>query len=459
MKKRDNLTNLIKMRGKLVKLRTALKSNGHKILRAGGIVTAKETMESDNLLDKTLSMDFGRSGNLEINIIREQIKSLNKSILEIDKELSDKAVSINTAFSKNKNLFLFAAGALIMGFLLVFFYQAMIDSDFVKFKKSYNFYSAEKTDKFYLLTGWEYDKEKDVKFASMKSKRAVFLFSVPTPDTLALKLTYRFPERDQAIEVYSQEQLIGTLTTDTAGRWTEKVLVFPHYLVAADLNKVVFVKLLDSKPDLYNVVVSNYEDRNLIFMRAYTVWESTRWYAKRRNNPVNWNLCFFGAVSFLCLWLVYSAFFCSVTNEKYLRILKLDFWTYLPVVIIFLMLFLISKFWSNYTFFYYAIDYWLILAGVTGVGKSYQIIKYGKMDKFKLRLRQTKDYAVGKYDLCGAICIGGFAVIFLGCAVLLMFNRKVQAERLGNWAFLLLILGVVLKTIDYFVKRQYLDDK
>ncbi len=166
-----------------------------------------------------------------------------------------------------------------------------------------------------------------------------------------------------------------------------------------------------------------------------------------------------GGVGFLCLWLVYSAFFCSIANEKYSHILKLDFWTYLPAIAIFLLLFLTSKFLSNYTFFYYAIDYWLILTSAVAIGKIYEVIRYVRMDKLKLRMRQAKSYIVGKYDLYGTICVIGFAVIFLGCAVLLMFNRKQQAEWFGNWAFLLLILGVVFKTIDYFIKKEYLNDK
>lgn len=388
-------------------------------------------------------------------------------LFKVGKEDKDKEMKLFISFDSSvfsvilniiKKLFL-VLGAFAAGFILVFFYQSMIESGFMKFRESYNFYSAGKTDKFYLLTGWEYKKDKEKKFVSMKSKRAVFLFSVPSADTLALKVTYRFPERGQKIEVYSREQLVGTLTAGAPGKWVEKILVFPHYLVTDDLNKVIFVKSLDSKPDLYEVTVSNYDERNLVFLRGYTVWESTRWYDKRRNNSVDWNLCFKGAILFLCLWAGYSAFFWSLTNEKYLHILKLDFWTYIPAAVIFLILFLTSKFVSNYTFFYYAIDFWLILGGAVGIGKSYQIIKYGKMDKLKLRMRQAENYTVAKYDLFGTICIIAFAVMFLGCAVLLMFNMKPQAEWLGNWAFLSLIVGVILKTIDYFVKKRYLDEE
>jgi len=89
-KEEAKLASLIGTRDKFVKLRTILKNKIHNILNSNGIVTTKEMFNADKNLDKLLSMRLDEADLFEMRIIVDQIKSLNKSIDEIDKELTDR---------------------------------------------------------------------------------------------------------------------------------------------------------------------------------------------------------------------------------------------------------------------------------------------------------------------------------------------------------------------------------
>jgi transposase len=90
-KEEMQLGSLINTRDKLVKLRTVLKNKVHNILNAHGIVTAREIMSSGKGLEGILkTRDIDKSSEFELSIIVEQIKSLNLSIVKIDKEITDR---------------------------------------------------------------------------------------------------------------------------------------------------------------------------------------------------------------------------------------------------------------------------------------------------------------------------------------------------------------------------------
>ncbi len=84
------ISSLIGTRDKFVKLRTAMKNKVHNILNANGIVTKREMFSSEKALDKVCQMDMDKEYIFELEIVAEQIKSLNKSIDAISKELNDR---------------------------------------------------------------------------------------------------------------------------------------------------------------------------------------------------------------------------------------------------------------------------------------------------------------------------------------------------------------------------------
>jgi len=94
-KEESQISSLIGTRDKFVKLRSCLKNKIHNILNANGIVTKREVFGSEKGLDKVLILDIEPSYQFELKIIVEQIRSLNKSIDEISKELVEKGKKLD----------------------------------------------------------------------------------------------------------------------------------------------------------------------------------------------------------------------------------------------------------------------------------------------------------------------------------------------------------------------------
>jgi len=89
------IASLIGTRDKFVKLRSCLKNKIHNILNANGIVTKREVFGSDKGLERILSLDIEASYQFELKIIVEQIRSLNKSIDEIDEEITGRGKNLD----------------------------------------------------------------------------------------------------------------------------------------------------------------------------------------------------------------------------------------------------------------------------------------------------------------------------------------------------------------------------
>lgn len=89
-KSEAQLASLIGTRDRFIKLRTALKNKIHNILNANGIVTKKEIFGTDKGLEKVFAMEVEEESKFELRIIVKQIRSLNESIDEITRELTDR---------------------------------------------------------------------------------------------------------------------------------------------------------------------------------------------------------------------------------------------------------------------------------------------------------------------------------------------------------------------------------
>lgn len=94
-KEQSQIASLIGTRDKFVKLRSSLKNKIHNILNANGIVTQREVFSSDRSLDKILTVDIEASYQFELKIIVGEIRNLNKSINEINKELTEKGRKVD----------------------------------------------------------------------------------------------------------------------------------------------------------------------------------------------------------------------------------------------------------------------------------------------------------------------------------------------------------------------------
>jgi transposase len=99
-KEQRELRSLIHTRDKLVKLRSCLKNKVHNILNEHGIASKKEMLSSEVGLDKVCWLEVSETARYEIVIIVEQIRSLTKSIKDIE-ELIKK---IGSKMDGHKNL-------------------------------------------------------------------------------------------------------------------------------------------------------------------------------------------------------------------------------------------------------------------------------------------------------------------------------------------------------------------
>jgi len=90
-KEHGQLASLTQTRDTLVKLRTALKNKVNNILSARGVNLPKEALSSEKKLNEVLLLPFDLIVQLELRVIVEQIRSLNKSIGELEKIIDEEA--------------------------------------------------------------------------------------------------------------------------------------------------------------------------------------------------------------------------------------------------------------------------------------------------------------------------------------------------------------------------------
>lgn len=88
-KEHGQLASLTQTRDTLVKLRTALKNKVNNLLSARGINLAKESLSSEKKLQEVISLPFDEIVGIELRVIVDQIRSLNKSIAELEKAIAE----------------------------------------------------------------------------------------------------------------------------------------------------------------------------------------------------------------------------------------------------------------------------------------------------------------------------------------------------------------------------------
>lgn len=88
-KEHAQVKSLTQSRDKLVKLRTALKNKINNICSAHGINLKKEYLSSEKGLDTILEIPFDPMVKIEIRVLVDQIRSLNKSIKELEEAIKD----------------------------------------------------------------------------------------------------------------------------------------------------------------------------------------------------------------------------------------------------------------------------------------------------------------------------------------------------------------------------------
>jgi len=93
-KTQAQIASLTQTRDTMVKLRTALKNKINNLCSAQGVNLGKESLSSEKGLRAVLAIDFDPLIQLEIKIIVEQIRSLNKSIAELEETIAKEGTKL-----------------------------------------------------------------------------------------------------------------------------------------------------------------------------------------------------------------------------------------------------------------------------------------------------------------------------------------------------------------------------
>jgi transposase len=88
-KTQAQLASLTQTRDTLVKLRTSLKNKVNNILSAHGINLKKEALSSERKLNEILAMQFDPMVKIELEVIIEEIQSLNQRIAKLEKTIAE----------------------------------------------------------------------------------------------------------------------------------------------------------------------------------------------------------------------------------------------------------------------------------------------------------------------------------------------------------------------------------
>ncbi len=88
-KQQARVASLTQTRDTLVKQRSALKNKVNNLLSARGLNLPKEALSSEKRLAEVLSLPFDELLLVELRVIVDQIRSLNKSIGELDKAIAE----------------------------------------------------------------------------------------------------------------------------------------------------------------------------------------------------------------------------------------------------------------------------------------------------------------------------------------------------------------------------------
>jgi transposase len=83
------MASLVQTRDTLVKSRTALKNKINNLLSARGVNLSKESLASDKGLREVLGMCFGGTVDVELEVLVNQIRSLNQSIATLEKTIAE----------------------------------------------------------------------------------------------------------------------------------------------------------------------------------------------------------------------------------------------------------------------------------------------------------------------------------------------------------------------------------
>jgi hypothetical protein len=369
-------------------------------------------------------------------------------------------------FLKQRQNVKYSVWIIIFGLIFAFIFQTNRVQISQILEKSLKIIPGTKEARQYQVSGWQ--------GARVKGKRSILRVSLPE------KKTYRMvvrafscspPDaRDQRIEMHFNDVALDRLKFRKTPKWQEfRINIHPYLIKETNTIKIVYTQ----DTSLFPIIFDYLEFRNYTF-RIKDLYLLFDFLVKRQINYSTFRILSH-SLSFAFLlwffWLLYSRFLSFAVKMKFSRAIKIDFWTYFPSGILF-SLFALVSFFSPYHFVY-SLKAFFVLALAPVV--TLKLFPYtGLFCRFLLRaiektcveVRRVSLFLKGqvvtfrkffikqhKTNLSSAFILD-FMLLFVLCAILLTIKAEWIAKQLANLAYFLLVLGTIMKAIQFFQESK-----
>ena len=393
----------------------------------------------------------------------------------------------------------YSLGIIIFGLIFAFSFQA---NRVQILKKPVRIAFDSEEVRQYQVSGWQ--------GAYVKGKESILKVALPEKKTyrLVIKAFSCSPPdvRDQRMEVHFNDVALDRLQFRKTSEWQEFSVTIPYYLLQ-ETNTIKFVYTQDIF--LSPIAFQSLEVRNYIFrIKGLYLLFSSPLPKFEEKHPLFIKLLFssplfpetifsfkvlgysFGfVILFWLFWLFYSRFFSFVVKMKFSRATKIDLMSWLPSIIFFPALALVSFFFP-YRFVYSLKTFFVLALAPTVVLKlcPYRVLlriifRYILRDIEKTCSEIERAYSAclsflsflkrpittfrkfliryHKTNLSSAFILD-FMLLLVLCAFLLMIKGSTAywiADRIASFAYILLVIGVIMKIVQITQKEKTGDEK
>ncbi len=383
-------------------------------------------------------------------------------------------------FLKQRQNVKYSLWVIIFGLIFAFSFQVNRAQISQILEKPIRIIPGTKAARQYQVSGWQgayaKDKESILKVALPEKKTyqmVIKAFSCSPPDA-----------RDQRMEVHFNDVALDRLKFRKTPKWQKFSVNIPSYFIK-ETSTIKFVYTQDIH--LSPIAFDSLEFKNYIFRikDLYLLFDSPK---QGRVNYLSLQVLGYSlgfAISLLLFWLFYSRFLSFTVKMKFSRAAKIDFLNYLPSIVL-LSLFALISFFSSYHFVYSLKAFFVLALAPTAVLKllPYKdlslhfvkiVFKFISRDIEKTCSEIKRAYSAflsflsflkrqittfrrflihyHKTNLSSAFILD-FMLLLVLCATLLMFKTEWLAERIANLAYFLLVIGVVMKFIQFAQKEK-----
>lgn len=400
-------------------------------------------------------------------------------------------------FLKQRRNVKYSLWIIVFGLIFAFTFQANRAQIFQILEKPIRIVPGTKEAEQYLVSGWQGSRA--------KGKRSVFIVSLPERKTyqMVVKAFSCSPPdaRDQRVEVHFNDVALDRLKFRKTPKWQKfRINIYSYLLQETNTIKFVYTQNTRLFPTTFDYLeFRNYTAR---LKGLYLLFDQP--FLRRPEVQPLFLQLFFGPASrpplkkvslhsefkafsfsltFIILlwaiWLFYSRFLSFAIKIKLFRATRIDFFSYFPSIILLSLLALIS-FFSSYHFVYSRKAFFVLaltpvvtlkLFPYTGlfcrfllrtIEKTYVEVKK-TLSFLKIRAVTFRKLLIRyhKTNLSSAFILD-FMLLLVLCAFLLIIKGSIAAwiaDRIASFAYILLVIGVIMKIVQLVQKEKAGDEK